>query len=354
MTLSGTIRLVIGAALVAAGVPLVGPLAAKLAAAARATPAAMPQAVPAPGAPVGPQAAAAVPTAIDHATPAAAEGVPAADPWVAQAGFAAPDSAGGLQLDRCPPPPPAPLPATPHELTQASPALGAAYRSTLRVPPPDLLDAAAPPPALPWPAPALPAANGPAPTAFAASPAAVAGDVTVPSTYRIQDGDDLAAIAGRFYGHPAAASAIWAENRATIPNPDLLPIGAELRLPPAWAVGGRRVAGAIEPAAYARPVAVAAPAPSGHARPTWLAPAPELQPAPVPVTPPPSFGAVPAAGSVRVGPGETLVSLARRLYGNPAAADEIFAVNRDRLRSPDLVVAGMELRLPRPVTVPRQ
>jgi len=52
---------------------------------------------------------------------------------------------------------------------------------------------------------------------------------------------------------------------------------------------------------------------------------------------------------VRLGPGETLASLAQRLYGDPTMAEQIFAVNRDRLRSPDLVVAGMELRLPRPV-----
>ena len=45
-------------------------------------------------------------------------------------------------------------------------------------------------------------------------------------------------------------------------------------------------------------------------------------------------------------PGETLASLAERLYGTPAAAARIWEANRDRLRSPDLLVAGMELRLP--------
>ncbi|MFM9058419.1 MAG: LysM peptidoglycan-binding domain-containing protein [Planctomycetaceae bacterium] len=74
----------------------------------------------------------------------------------------------------------------------------------------------------------------------------------------------------------------------------------------------------------------------------------------VPASSPP-VRAAPAAAvtAVRVGPGETLVALARRLYGDPAMAEPIFAANRDRLRSPDLVVAGMELRLPRPVTAPR-
>ena len=85
-------------------------------------------------------------------------------------------------------------------------------------------------------------------------------DVTVPATYRVRDGDDLGTIAGRFYGQPAAAAAIWAANRTTIPDPTLLPIGAELTLPPPWAVSGPRHApsGTIEPAAFARPSAAPA------------------------------------------------------------------------------------------------
>jgi nucleoid-associated protein YgaU len=47
-----------------------------------------------------------------------------------------------------------------------------------------------------------------------------------------------------------------------------------------------------------------------------------------------------------VGPGETLATLAGRIYGDPAMAERIWDANRDRLRSPVLVVPGMELRLP--------
>jgi nucleoid-associated protein YgaU len=47
-----------------------------------------------------------------------------------------------------------------------------------------------------------------------------------------------------------------------------------------------------------------------------------------------------------VAPGETLESLARRFYGDPAQAGRIWEANRDRLRSPELVVPGMDLRLP--------
>lgn len=349
MSVMGTIRFLFGAALVAAGGALVAPLATNLAAAARTAPqlppgsalgqppvnrGADPVSVPSAPAPGFPQADLGVP--------------PPADPWVGAA-----DTAGGLQLDRCPPPPPAPLPPAPQELGLANPALGGAYRSTLHVPPPPLLDAQPPPPGDSW-ATAPPASAVPAVAVAPPAPAATHGELTVPSTYRIQDGDDLGTIAGRFYGQPAAASAIWAANRETIPNPDLLPIGAELRLPPPWAVGGQRrsVAGAIEPAAYARPVG---PPPPGGTEPMrdaapWLAP---VTASSAPISPPNPAPQAAVATSVRVGPGETLATLARRLYGDPAMADAIFAVNRDRVRGPELVVPGMELRLPRPITTPR-
>lgn len=335
MSVTGAIRFLVGASLVAAGGSLVAPLATKLAAVAAATSrdegrpvapgagAASMQAAPAPSA--------TLPTAVvrgpDPSQEPGESPLPA-DPWAAASDAATPDSAGGLQLDRCPPPPPTPLPPPPQELVHAGPALGPAYRSTLQVPPPQLLDAIGPPPAASWAAPPL--------SAGAPSQGSASREITVPATYRVRDGDDLGTIAGRFYGDTAAAPAIWAANRETVPNPDLLPIGAELRMPPSWAVNGLRrpVAGAIEPVSYARPVAP----PPGRG--------PGAMPQPEPWL-------VPAAGSVRVGPGETLGSLARRLYGDSALADEIFAANRDRLRSPELVVAGMELRLPRPVTGPR-
>jgi len=50
--------------------------------------------------------------------------------------------------------------------------------------------------------------------------------------------------------------------------------------------------------------------------------------------------------SVRVGAGETLETLALRFYGDRALAARLWEANRDRLRNPALLVAGMELRLP--------
>lgn len=289
VTVLGTIRFLVGAALVAAGVTLVAPLATRLVAAARQVdgtsapgmqPAApVPAGSPLPMAPVSVAPAPLPPVDSGMAIDAGAVVEPA---W-ADASLAVPDSGGGLQLDRSPPPPPAPLPPSPPELVQASPALGAAYRSTLEVPPPPLLDTSAPPPAsMSWATPGIHMHR----VDIAAPPAAAAiPDATVPATYRVVDGDDLGTIAGRFYGYPGAAAAIWSANRETIPHPDLLPIGAELRLPRPWAVQahGRAVGGAIEPVAFSRPVAPAAA--TGPATPARVA-APWLDPA-MPVAPPP-------------------------------------------------------------------
>mgnify|MGYP006291179355 CR=1 FL=1 len=166
----------------------------------------------------------------------------------------------------------------------------------------------------------------------------------MPQTYVIRDGDDLTGIATRFYGHASAATAIWAANRDSLPDPNVLPIGAAIALPPAWTVQAARNGDprAIEP----RPAGVAAVNPDAMAaaataaRPVgWLTGdrAPSAAPPPV---------AAQRPGSVRVAPGETLASLARRFYGDERMAARIWEANRERLRSPELVVPGMELRLP--------
>lgn len=107
----------------------------------------------------------------------------------------------------------------------ASPRLEPAYRSALQSPPPPLLDEFE----------SAPRSRGRAiPTGMPsqASRPAEAVSTTEDSSYRVRDGDDLAGIARRFYGHPHAAAAIWTANQAVIPDPALLPIGVELRLPP--------------------------------------------------------------------------------------------------------------------------
>ncbi len=51
-------------------------------------------------------------------------------------------------------------------------------------------------------------------------------------THRIADGDSLAALAEQYLGNPERAPEIFAANRDVLSNPQLLPIGTELKIPP--------------------------------------------------------------------------------------------------------------------------
>lgn len=52
-------------------------------------------------------------------------------------------------------------------------------------------------------------------------------------THRIVDGDTLEALAQRYLGSRSRAGEIYEANRDVLPSAQLLPIGAELRIPPA-------------------------------------------------------------------------------------------------------------------------
>jgi nucleoid-associated protein YgaU len=333
--IAASLRFVVGLAMVAGGTALVSPLAVRIAATVRhhATPTA----------PLGVMSHTEDPTAV---TAAAIDPAIAPAPMAGQAFDMPPEGMPAtpgppLQADYRPPPPPTPLPPLPVEFALPNAPLAGAYRSTLDVPPPPLLDSQGPPPlAATW------TAHGPPqPTA-----AAFVSAAAVPATYRVRDGDDLAGIAARFYGHPAAAAAVWAANREVATDPGLLPIGAVLRLPPPDAVrawGAVATGGGIEPAHAPAPTPVAgrvtATPVSASAPPSpWLGEAGASGGLPPAVAKPAPAG----PRLVRLAPGETLETLARRFYGDASQAQRIWEANRDRLRSPELVVSGMELRLP--------
>jgi len=335
MSIVSMLRLVGGGAMVAGGVVLCVPLTTELFAVvvrehgemrpAAASPVAV--APDLPGMPFIETPAAAGETA--------AAGVPFPEPVFP------PESGLPIRSTYVPPVPPpvlaGPTPGPP--LPEVDPA----YRSMLEIPPPNLLDAQRPPTSVSWSAAARPAlAARPLPGAL------------VPATYVVRDGDDLEGIATRYYGHPSAAAAIWGANRERLPDPRVLPIGLELRLPPPWTVGpvaGDVGAGtAIEPPTDVRafPSSASGVAPAGDALTTgesrpWLT----QVPAAVAVSPLlPAPAAAPRPAAVRVAPGETLATVARRFYGDEREAERIWQANRDRLRAPQLLVPGMELRLP--------
>ncbi len=70
-----------------------------------------------------------------------------------------------------------------------------------------------------------------------------------PVLHKIRDGDTLSALAQRYLGSPARAVEIFDANREILSNPELLPIGAELKIPPRRAArGAAAAAGAGHPA----------------------------------------------------------------------------------------------------------
>lgn len=242
----------------------------------------------------------------------------------------------------------APRTLPPVQQTGPPPGLHNVYRSTVQMPPPPLLDPAAPPPARlahelqPFPA----VVNRP-------------DEVMVPDVYRVRDGDDLTAIATRLYGHPRGAFALWQANADRLESPDLLPIGMPLKVPPAWQVfqGDHGFAGRmqqIEPQRRQQQVVTAA----GVGSPGQLGVATVSHQSDQAVRPwlgntsadsaviTGQSARVVGRGSLRVTAGETLESIAQRVYGDPQMATSLFAANSDRLRSPELLVPGMELRLP--------
>lgn len=275
------------------------------------------------------------------AGPAALPG--AADFAPAPAGF---DGMSGAVMPppRSPPTPPAALPRSAADFAPAAPPLDAAYRSTLDVPPPPLLDTQSPPPlAVGW------------TSRETATPPqqSVAGDA-VQSQYTVRDGDDLTGIALRVYGSAGAAGAIWAANRDRLQDPQILPIGMVLSMPPSWtlpsahaAQGGQAIEPTFGPAHSAASWRTTRPQAAGQhpgSGPIWLQPAAGSD-GRYPAEPPPE-GLSGPPGTVRVSPGDSLETIAARYYGDRTAAGKIWQANRDRLRSPDLLVPGTDLRLP--------
>jgi nucleoid-associated protein YgaU len=114
--------------------------------------------------------------------------------------------------------------------------------------------------------------------------------------YRVRDGDTLYAIAVQKYGDASYVQDILQANRGLTSR--IVP-GQEIRLPP------RREEASAAPAQEQPKIYV-------------------------------------------VQHGETLISIARRLYGDSAMYVKIFELNRDKLTSPDRVPEGTVLRLPPP------
>lgn len=131
------------------------------------------------------------------------------------------------------------------------------------------------------------------------------------STYEIQDGDNYTSIAREEYGHDKYAQLIQQANPEYDPN--RLPIGKPLRLPPKAEFDKQisRKAGAPDK----KKIAADAQGRAGRA-------------------------------SYVVAEGDTLTKIATNVLKDAKRWPEIYELNRDRLESPDVVPEGIELRMP--------
>ena len=112
---------------------------------------------------------------------------------------------------------PRPLPVAPPEPRRASP--------TIVTP----TDQPAPPPELPK---SYPDSGQPASTRWGASFSEMLPETaSAPPTHKIIDGDSLALLAERYLGSASRAMEIYEANRNVLTHPEVLPIGAELKIP---------------------------------------------------------------------------------------------------------------------------
>lgn len=88
-----------------------------------------------------------------------------------------------------------------------------------------------PPLAQEYPQPNRPKSAGWGPSMRSLVPGSATAQST-PRTHKIVDGDTLPALAERYLGSAARAGEIFTANRDVLLDPELLPIGAELKIPP--------------------------------------------------------------------------------------------------------------------------
>jgi nucleoid-associated protein YgaU len=150
-------------------------------------------------------------------------------------------------------------------------------------------------------------------------------------THKIVDGDTLPGLAQRYLGRADRYQELFDRNRDVLKNPDILPIGAELRIPSSGSMP---------------------PVDNGAASLTPLptTTAPDISPPPL--IPLPKTPVAPAAAQLRsprtytVQPGDNLVDIARKLYGDGRRHEALFEANRRTLRTPGDLKPGMVLVVP--------
>lgn len=139
----------------------------------------------------------------------------------------------------------------------------------------------------------------------------------------LQDGDTLAQLADRYLGAGGRFLEIYEANRTVLTSPDLLPVGATIRIP-------------IDDSVESKPAGAASR--NGQSR---------DEKGLVPVNKPGRHGGQ-ATGkrTYRVKAGDSLEGIAEQFYGDASRWPELLDANRARLNGEDDLQAGMVLTVP--------
>jgi nucleoid-associated protein YgaU len=137
-----------------------------------------------------------------------------------------------------------------------------------------------------------------------------------PRYHQLVPGDTLYGLAERYLGDPEQYRLLFEVNRAILDEPDRLPVGMRILIP--------ETAPADEPAGAGE---LTAPLTDAIAHP--FQPSGERRPR-----------------RYTVEPGDTLIEIARRVYGDGRQFRRIYQANRDRLDSPDRLIENMVLEIP--------
>jgi nucleoid-associated protein YgaU len=182
-------------------------------------------------------------------------------------------------------------------------------------------------------------------SARTASPTDPGNRGPLPRTHRIADGDTLSGLASKYLGRGDRFGEIYEANRDVLRSPDVLPLGALLKIPsaeepPPIQIGpmvplSREAAATPAPAADGMQMVTASNANSAGSS----ASSP-LRPLTTPV----------AGGGhtrlYRVQEGDTLTAIARRYFGDANKHLAIMAANRDQLPDAAALRPGMVLVIP--------
>jgi nucleoid-associated protein YgaU len=160
-------------------------------------------------------------------------------------------------------------------------------------------------------------------------------DLNTPEqTHTIVDGDTLPGIAQHYLGRADRYPELFEYNRDILRNPEVLSIGAELRIP--------KVAlptQSVQENVSASPAAPETPL-------TPLMPLPPMQPPATAKAIQPVSSQPAKPHTYKVQPGDNLVDLARKFYGDGRRYESLYEANRSVMHSPVDLRPGMVLTVP--------